>query len=215
MKTLPLFILVCLFTQAHGGLIIYTFSGTGTGSFGATQFANSHFLITATADTSDVSAVDPYVSQILVQSATVEVDAFNTASFETGLRLFQGPYYSIPPGSLGDATVGLSLATGPDLLDLFQHAFVGYDLATALGPVFVPVPDYQSRLSFNNIPTSIGPMTLGSSLNVTFTATLVPEPSSISIFGGAVTFMVLAARNRKSNKGAAGNSRHTGQLIGL
>ena len=200
MKTLVLFSFLFFLGQARSAPIVYTFSGTGTGSFGATPFANSHFLITATADTRDVSAVDSYVSQILVQSATVQVDGFNTGQFQIGLRLFQGPYYSIPPGSAGDATVGLSLATGPDLLDLFHPAFVGYALIHNLGPVFVPVPDYQSRLSFNNIPTTTAPMTLGSSLNVTFTATLVPEPSGVAVFSAGVFLLILVAQNRKSNQ---------------
>jgi hypothetical protein len=197
MKLLTLITLLCFLSQAHSSPMVYTFSGTGTGTLGAAPFTGAHFLITASADTRDFSQLGGGVSQILVQSASVQVSGFANGQFGVGLRLFQGPFYSSPPGSIGDATVGLSLATGPDLMDLFSHAFASYDLRNPLGPV-VATPDYQSRLSFNNISTTIGPMTLTSSLNVTFTATVVPEPSGIVILVAGVAVLGLAARHRKS-----------------
>jgi len=190
--------LVYLVGQAQGAPILYTFSGTGSGTLGTNPFANVHFLLSATADTRDVNKVNVLgVLWIPVQSATVQVDGFDTGLFGIGLSLFHSPYYSVPPGPSGSETVGLSLATGPDLLNLAHPAFVGYDLVTDLGPVFVPVPDYQSRLSFNSIPTSIGAMTLTSSLNVTFTAAPVPEPSQIVAFTAGLILMGLVRRIKK------------------
>jgi len=197
MKTLVLMTL-CLLSHAQAASIVFTFSGTGTGTLGTVPFSNAPFTITANADTQDASDVDVYVRQILVESAMVRVDGFGTDQFEIELRLFHSPYVSYPPGP-GGQTVGLSLATGPDLLDLSHQLFVGYDLVTTLGPVFVPTPNFQSRLSFNNIPTSGGPMTLLSSANVTFTAQLVPEPSPIGLFVAGVAVIGLARLARKSN----------------
>jgi hypothetical protein len=196
MKPLILLTFLCFLGQAHSSPMQYTFSGTGTGTFGTAPFTSAHFLITANADTRDISQVGEGVSQILVQSASVQVTGFANGQFGVGLRLFQGPFYSVPPGSAGDATVGLSLATGPDLMDLFSRYFVSYVLSKPLGPILT-TPDYQSRLSFNNIDTTIGAMTLTSSANVTFTAAMVPEPSVLVLLSAGGILVRLAAHRRK------------------
>jgi hypothetical protein len=178
--------------------IVFIFDGTGTGSIGGTSFTNSNFAIVVTANTQN-AFTEGITRLILASAVTVEIDGFTAATFSVPLRLFSNSIYSRPPGATGDESLGLSLASGADLLTLFESGFAGYDFTSQLGPVFDPVPQYQSRLAFTNIGTDLGGLTFTSTRDITFTATIVPEIGSMALVAiGSAAGLAVGSRKRRA-----------------
>jgi hypothetical protein len=163
----------------------YSFSGIGSGSLGGIEFLNSAYTFTVTANTNSICLIDGYLTQVLGEQTEIQVAGFELGMFSTDLRVFQADVVSFPPASRGDGLVALSLASGPDLLNVFHTDFATYDMVSEIESV-TGVPNLQSMLSFNDIPTTLGPMTLISSQNVTVSVVQISEPSAPTILGVAV-----------------------------
>ena len=168
--------------------INYVFQGTGTGDLGGVQFTNAAFTMTVTGDTASVQDEGGglFVSQ--ASSTVIDIQGFNEATFTIPTQMFDNQ-----PGSV------LGLSRSPDmadLLDLFDNAFATYDLKSSLNPVVVSDPFFgQFGCQNGCVGTDQGNLTFTDMSAITFSATTVPEPSTLVMMGAGV--LGLAARLRR------------------
>lgn len=167
--------------------ITYILSGTGTGSVGATPFADAAFTIRVFADTGSIAQSSP-LFQVEAISSTVDVTGFPSAVFTVDERVLVAQ--DVPA-----LAFSRSLSRGGnDLLDIENAAFANYDLRSTFGPVFDPAPFAVSQ--FWGEPSTLGNVAFTSARDVTFTATVVPEPSSLALVGIGL-FATLRRRGRQ------------------
>ncbi len=165
--------------------IEYTFSGSGSGTVGATPFSAVNFEIIALADTTNVVSIFTGIFMVQAASASVQLQGIGTATVTEGTGVFSNTGNC----SNGPSCVGFSRFTGStttsDLLDLSNAAFAGYNLQSSFAPVFDPTPFAVNQ--FANLSTSLGSLSFSSAQDVTFEASTelapVPEPSTLLLFG--------------------------------
>ena len=180
--------------------IVFTFTGTATGTLGGTAFTNASFTVSSLADTSQVSLVGS-TYQVQASSSSVSIAGFATAAFN-------GPTYWGSPQGSSDIIFGNSAISGATgLLGITKVELLTYDLKSAIGPLFSGL-DFESAVfhNFQNISTSQGALTLVAA-NDTFTATLVPEPLSILLAGmGLAALLFRHLRRPPSTNSVSRNS---------
>jgi PEP-CTERM motif len=174
-------------SQAEAATIVYTISGTGSGSLNSVAFNNAAFTFTLTGDTANLSGgiVDP------LGSATASIAGFSTTTLSIATRL----------GGNGSVIFfSRSGAGGLDLFDFFLAAPV--NLATAFGPVtgtgVFALPQFQ------NVASTGGPLSFDSSSSVQFSSRLgqvgaVPEPGTWGLMLAGFG-LVGGAMRRRINK---------------
>lgn len=178
--------------------ITYTFTTTGTGTFGGTPFADAAITVTSTADTNGVlsyPAGPNLVFENFPTSTTLNVAGFGSATFTD-------PTFWEDPNGAGDIIFGIvtgatGLAPCTDcqgllgITVLFQ-GLESYNLETSFGPISSPF-DFETRAfnAFQNISTSEGTLSLVAGTD-TFTAVAAsPEPASLWLAGlGLVGLLV-------------------------
>jgi hypothetical protein len=160
---------LCGYTAAQATPITYMFSGVGTGGLGANPFTNASFTITSTADT----------SQITIPGGFFHVPDLTATIFVSGIGSGTFNIPTINVDNQGLPGVGFS-DPGQNLAILFVDnvAFATYDLSTSIGSLSGP-PIISPRQRFG---TTAGNFSLTSVSTVTFQATTVPEPATISLF---------------------------------
>ncbi len=127
--------------QQVGADIDFIFTGTTSGSLGATNFVDKDFTITMWANTGDVTG-GPSIFSVPGLAAEVVIQDVGTATVLGAFRVFTNDPID---------AVGFSSA-GADYYDLFGVPNDGYDLTTNFGPVFDPTPfGFQMP-----IPTDMG-----------------------------------------------------------
>jgi hypothetical protein len=164
--------------MSHADPATYTFSGTGSGDVGGVLFNNEAFSIAVSADTASI--VNPGAGVYFVNdiASTIAIDGF-------GLATFTGPDGNSVFVNNNVVTAGFALGSPPspgpgtDLLDIDNAAFGIYDLATSYGPVFDATP--FGVINFVDQATTIGDVTFTAYQDVTFTATVIPEPASAGL----------------------------------
>ena len=157
---------------AYAAPIKYTYSVKAYGSLGDGAFTGP-ITITAIADTADVTLDDPHENTftVPVSLATVEVPGFPKATFTIP---------TIAVGSIGSFSRAGFSAPVQDRAILFAYgpAFPGYDLKSEIGPV-------DATAAYNAVEpfaTDLGMFSIyGVFSDVTFRATLVPEPSTATL----------------------------------
>ena len=177
--------------KVHSDPIVYTLSTVGSGSLGGTAFNNASFTITATADTSQISAIASGTFQIPDISASESVAGLGTATFAgTWGFVNQAPNQGPPAafGIVGESVVGFNA----DILDVKNAALMTYNLNTSIGPLSGD-DVINGGLRFT---TTAGDFSLNSASTVTFQATLdpVPEPSIWALFALGGTALISANR---------------------
>jgi len=169
--------------------ITYTFTGSGTGSLGATNFTNASFTVTLTSDTSNV-AVQPVLGSIpgiIGLPADIDIAGIGTENFTGTAFIFAG---GVSVG-FGEGNSGVPSLPG-NLITVNNAALTGYGLTTG-----ITASGTNTILSqFVNADTSGGLLTFNTMSSVTFDSSVsgVPEPSAFALLGGVVMILVLFKR---------------------
>ena len=164
-----------------GSNIDYIFTGTGSGTLGATAFSNADFIITMWGNTGDVMDIGGgEVFHVIGNAAEVEIVGVGTASVIPVFRTFVNH---------NTDSVGFSSA-GPDYYDLFGVPVDTYFLATNFGPVCVQNP----FIGQFNIPTDAGNFIISSTsaegcfvsqLKTSVGGELIPLETTMVLVSGA------------------------------
>lgn len=162
-------------------IITYSFAGMASGSVGSQVFTNATVSATGTADTNSIvnAGVFPFNEiDFAAGSETLTISGIGSGTFANLL-------YVVDNYGSGVLLLGGLFPTGnADIIeltnsDLGSNVFSNYFLNTSIGPIG-PAPD-EAVAAWQDIPTSLGDVSLSSYTNVTFQAKVVPEPSSSSL----------------------------------
>lgn len=188
-----------LVSQAHASIMLYQYTGTGSGTIGAETFTDSSFVINQLVDTANIqsceagagcsSSICAGCSSIDDISTSITLDGFGTYNFATDLRTF-----------VNTGNVGLSRA-GINGLDLYYLFNVGetWDMSK---PTNV-VSNYYARL----FQWEYEPVYLDNAQQLTFTAggrgsfqaiSAVPEPEQWAMMLLGLPLMGWISRRKKN-----------------
>src|ERR1035441_4641697 len=150
--------------------ITYTFSGTGTGAIGTSNFTDASFVVTINSDTTNVGYV-PFLGTtgILGLPATIDISGVGTEIFTGNNFIYRGNFAAT------DGWVGFGESW--NLFELVGPSLFSYGLTTDL-----TVTGINGKLAQdNNISTSGGLLSFRSMTPITFQSDVpaaTPEPSS-------------------------------------
>jgi hypothetical protein len=182
-----------LVSNAFATPITYIDTGRGSGTIGATSFTLARFTIRATGDT---SARQPFSGGFSIAniSADITIEGLDDFTFVTPTRFFVNQVSMI---------VGFARINGSDLWDGPLNAQFGtWDMLTSIGPISgngalnqwtsPPVITSGGLLAFNTGGSSATfQATVGS-------ATPIPEPGTLILFGSGLAGVVAGFRRRRS-----------------
>ena len=162
--------------------ITLSFSSTGTGSVGATNFTDAAFTITALGDTANVASCGGACLYLDHSSASIDIDGVGLFSFVTATRTFDNA------GLAGFSRAGIG---GADLIySVSSVSLNGWAINTSIGPI----TGVGSLLQWSISPvvTSGGTLVFdGGHPTVTFQASTVPEPASLGMVLGGLALAIL------------------------
>ncbi len=174
--------------SASASPIMFTHTGSGSGSLGGVPFSNAAFVITATGDTANrVPSGNAYI--IVHDTASISIDGVGTVSFVTSTSTAVN--HGFQEAVFGNLGAGLALITGP-----VHSSLASWDMLSSIGPIngsvnllqwnFSPVITTGGDLLFNN-----------SSVAGSFQAVVVPAPAPL----GAIVGVALLGRRRRARVG--------------
>lgn len=166
--------------SALAGPITYTESGTLSGSLGATTLTNVSFTFVFNGDTANIVSGNPLLNP--ATSNSISIGAFN-GSFTTAVE--------VGVGAAG--IIGFTDLSENDGITFSSAGAVGYNLAA---PITVTAP--TSHFASGSLETSLGTLAITGAQNLSFTATLVPEPASMSLLGLSLLGLTSLRLRRKS-----------------
>jgi hypothetical protein len=153
--------------------ILFTYESAGAGSINGVAFPTTSFTITARGDTTNrlLSFLGNYF--IAHDSAKIELDGIGTYLFTTQTHTFRNN---------SNFTVGFTRTGNGDLINRIENPqFNQWDMLSSIGPI----TDTARLLQWSDPPqvfTSGGILFFNTANRLlTFTATVVPEPSSIML----------------------------------
>ena len=166
----------------------YQIEGLGFGMFGGNPFQMAPFTLRAEADTSDIMASSGGTAHVILNdSLTLTIEGVGTGTFlEQTLTATDNIIGQVGFGGITTAGVPSSVVTVDD------SSFITYDLST-------PLPPTSGDSTFNSVDsfsTTFGDLNWDAVINVSFTAAIVPEPTSVVLF--AVAALCLVGLRRKS-----------------
>jgi hypothetical protein len=162
--------------------ITYTESATASGALDGTPFTNSLVTLSLTGDTSSIFAISGGFQ--INGTATVSVSGGGSDTFSDLIGVY-----------VFNAFAGFTDVTRRNIAifgDSSSPSFVGYGLATALGPISNSVTDFNLNTPFNTTGGSFDMTALSG--NATFTAAPAPEPSSLFMLATGLGLLGFLAR---------------------
>ena len=154
--------------SALASTIEYTFIGTGSGTVGAFSFFDVSVTVQVLGNTTGVVTEGPGVF-INPGTTSVIIPGVGDVVVTDATQMFSNIESGI---GIGDNT--------SDLAMFYLSPSGGYNLMTNYGPLFNATPGAADQ--FHGIGTADGILNMSLWENVTFTATLAPEPSTLSTF---------------------------------
>jgi hypothetical protein len=182
--------------------ITYTLSTTATGTLGASPFTDALVSVTLTGDTTNVTAGPPPYTDVVVNpgSATVSVSGLGTGMFTDSIEIVDTLSDTAVLG--GPAVLILDNTSGTGILLQTGSVFTSYDLRSSLGPITGTGGVASGSHMTPIFPTTAGNLTwaVGQSLGTsTFTASTVPEPTSLTLFSvGLLGLTGLCLRRKRA-----------------
>jgi PEP-CTERM motif len=185
--------------------IVYTLTTTATGTLGASTFTNASVTVTLTGDTANIAFGPSPLNAALVNpgSATIDISGLGTSTFTDSIEILSsfdtpilGGVSAVVIAQLdnpsGDSVSGIALEDGP--------AFFGYNLIGPFGPISGTggagsgpaniFPTTAGNLQFTIQPPNLGPST--------FTAALVPEPTTTMLLGAGLLGLIGFRRRKRA-----------------
>jgi hypothetical protein len=191
-------LMACSQNRSDAAFITYTETATASGSLGGVAFNDVLVTLSATADTTNIVAA-PLFFSVTPTTATVTVAGLGSAAFTSKtFDVFDNQTF-ITGGITGMAGFGDS-AEGT-LLGDSNAAFASYALATPIGPLTGSGFASGTLASF---ATTGGDFVIAFATSpAIFTATTVPEPSSLALCGFAGAMGVGISWRRRQRRQAA------------
>ena len=158
--------LLLLTPAAFATQMVYTFTGTATGTVGGTAFTNAELTVSVSADSSTVgNSQGSYFVNATASNTAIYIGGVGSGGFTDWMTLQTAPAFN---GSVFFSHEGSPLITITDQA-LGTNALASYDFATPIGPLG-PLATNPSTSDWVNIPTSLGSLTVSSETNITFQA---------------------------------------------
>jgi len=161
--------------------VTYTINANGTGSLGGTAFSDSDFVITAYADTEDVV---PFGQGFTVANFNINISVVGIGNGDLANANTSSSNRFTNLAGFGDIDQDLAI------LAVSNPIFGSYDLKSSIGPIAGPPVK-----SFGSYPTTAGLFVMNSVTSASFTAVVVPEPSTSALFLAATLFFVACRRS--------------------
>ena len=178
-------LLVVVNEGADAAAIVYTISGTASGSFRGNPFSNAEVTLTAHAETADIMAAADDFFFVACDVASVSVSGAGSGEFTNEITATVDHLFDFV--TIADTTQSaIILGVGTPSVD-------GYDLSTSVGPL----SGNPATLPNTPFPTTSGTLVFTDvfSAPATFRAQLVPEASFAALLG--VSAVVLACRRSR------------------
>jgi hypothetical protein len=183
----------CMSLPAGAVEIDFVQSSVGSGTIGNINFSNTPFTITSVGDTT--SRLTFNISgnigfSIQHASSSITIGNLGTFQFQAATRTFVSNTQQVAGFGFFDPN-----ANGADLLDGPQASnFATWDMLSSIGPTTGNV-FYNAGFNAWTPTTSGGDLSMTTSGPITFSATIVPEPSTLALLtlGGVIA---LAAKRR-------------------
>jgi uncharacterized protein (TIGR03437 family) len=172
--------LLLLAPAAFATQMVYTFTGTATGTVGATAFTNAELTVSVSADSSTVGlSSGSYSVNATASNTAIYIAGVGSGGFTDWMTIQTAPGFN---GSVFFSHEGSPLITITDQA-LGTNALASYDFSTPIGPLG-PQATNPSTPDWVNIPTSLGSLTVTSETNVTFQVA-VASPITYTFSGTA------------------------------
>lgn len=174
--------------QTKADPITYSFTGTGTGTFGGMAFTNASFTISVYADTTNVQ-VSGGLYVMAGTTSAIGVTGIGLGIFTNPKQVFRQSTY-----------LGFAQFNGFDLLDISHSSFSNYGLTNSFGPIVNLAPQ-PGTLAINE-PTTFGVISFVSFGNISFTAStgnfappqILTQPTNqIVLAGDSTNFNAVAS----------------------
>lgn len=154
--------------------MLYTFTGTASGSVGGVSFNNAPLTISVAGSSDDVGYNPASGTYYLDRTPAISIGGVGS-----GVITAKGA--GVTTTLSGSANYGSAVSfhvypTPGALVRISDPSFASWDLKSAIGPVSAPSPILSADL-FQNIASTLGPVSVTALSNVTFSATPITAPT--------------------------------------